>query len=180
MIVEGYAVRFNEPTVMYEYDGIQYSEVIEQNSLDESDLTDVPFKYNHSDNVMIMARTRNKTLELIKDSQGLFIRANLAQTTTGKDLYTLIKRGDIDKMSFAFTVEEDSYNRDTHTRSIRKIKKLWDVAAVDTPAYDTTSIYARSWAEAEAEAERKASEGAKLLELEKLKLQIQLGGQKNE
>ncbi len=162
MVVEGYAVRFDEPTVMYEIDGIQYKEVIDRNALLSADLTDVPFKYNHSDNVMIMARTRNKTLECNVDAQGLYIRANLAKTTAGKDLYTLIKRGDIDKMSFAFTVAEDSYNTDTRTRTILKIKKLYDVSGVDIPAYNTTSISARSFFELEREKERKALDNAEL------------------
>jgi phage prohead protease, HK97 family len=160
MIVEGYAVRFNERTMLYELDGVQYFEVIERGALDTADISDVPMKYNHSDHVMIMARTRSKTLTLTRDDQGLFIQARLANTTAGRDLFELVRRGDIDKMSFAFTVEEDDYNRDTRTRSIKKIKKLWDVAAVDTPAYDTTSISARSFFEAEAEKERKALESA--------------------
>jgi HK97 family phage prohead protease len=154
MIVEGYAITFNTPTVMYEFDGNKYYEVIAPNALDETDMKDVPFKYNHSDNVMIMARTRNKTLNLAKDEKGLYIRASIAPTTAGKDLYTLIKRGDIDKMSFAFTVEEDSYNTESRTRTILKIKKLYDVAAVDSPAYDTTSISARNFFEVEAEKEK--------------------------
>lgn len=161
MIVEGRAVVYDSPTLLWEsYDGIKYYEVIQRGALDGADLSDVPFKYNHSDNVMIMARTRNKTLELIKDDQGLLIRAKLAPTTAGRDLYTLIKRGDIDKMSFAFTVKEESYDKETHTRKILKIKKLWDVAAVDIPAYDDTSISARSWAEAQREIE--AAEAASL------------------
>lgn len=151
MIVEGYAVRFDEPAVMWEHDGIEYKEVIASGALDSADMSDVPFKYNHSNESMIMARTRNKTLELRTDDNGLFVYAELADTTTGRDLYTLIKRGDIDKMSFAFTVEEESYNRDTHTRTITKIKKLYDVAAVDVPAYDSTSISARSFFELENE-----------------------------
>ena len=161
MIVEGYAIRFNEPAIFY-IGGEEYREVIDRRALDHADLSDVPFKYNHSDNVMIMARTRNKTLELIKDDKGLFIRAKLANTTAGRDLYTLIKRGDIDKMSFAFTVDYendgDHYDRKTRTRTIKRIKKIWDVAAVDTPAYDTTSITARSFFELEREKELKALE----------------------
>lgn len=153
LIVEGYAIVFDQPTMLYEYNGVKYYEVIERGALDGADLKDVPFKYNHSDSVMIMARTRNKTLELIPDDKGLFIRANLAKTTAGKDLYELIKRGDIDKMSFAFTVEEDEYDRETRTRHIKKIAKLWDVSAVDAPAYDSTYIHARSYFEAEAEKE---------------------------
>lgn len=162
MVVEGYAVTINTPTVMWEYNGIKYYEVIAPGALDETDLSDVPFKYNHSDSVMIMARTRNKTLELTVDEKGLFIRATIAPTQSGKDLYTLIKRGDIDKMSFAFTVSEESYNTDTRTRTILKIKKLYDVAAVDAPAYDTTSISARNFFEAEADKEYKALDNANL------------------
>lgn len=165
MIVEGRAIVYDSPALMYEFDGVKYYEVIARGALDGADLSDVPFKYNHSDSVMVMARTRNKTLELIPDDQGLLIRAKLADTTAGRDLYALIKRGDIDKMSFAFTVAEEEYNKDTHTRTIQRFKKIWDVSAVDTPAYSDTSISARSYFEAEAEKERKAAEAAELRKL---------------
>lgn len=172
MIVEGYAVTFDSPTVLYSIDGVDYKETIARGALDNADLTDVPFKYNHSDNVMIMARTRNKSLELSVDEKGLFIRASIAPTQAGKDLYTLIKRGDVDKMSFAFTVDEDSYNKETRTRTITKIKKLYDVAAVDIPAYDSTSINARSYFELENEKEKAMDIARRKKQLElKLKLQ---------
>lgn len=160
MVVEGRAVVYDSPTMLYERDGVQYFEVIARGALDGADLTDVPFKYNHSNAVMVMARTRNGTLQLMPDDQGLVIRATLADTTAGRDLYTLVKRGDIDKMSFAFAVAEDAYNRDTRTRKIIKFKKLWDVSAVDIPAYSDTSISARGYFEAQAEAERQAAEAA--------------------
>jgi HK97 family phage prohead protease len=160
MIVEGRAVVYDSPTMMWEWEGVKYYETIQRGALDGADLSDVPFKYNHSDNVMIMARTRNKTLELIIDDQGLMIRATLADTTAGRDLYTLIKRGDIDKMSFAFTTKEEAYNKETHTRTIIKFKKIWDVAAVDIPAYDDTSISARSWAEAQRDIEAAEAAGS--------------------
>ena len=155
-IVEGYALVFDVPTVLWEYDGIQYKEIIERGALDGADLSDVPFKYNHSDNVMVMARTRNKTLQLVIDEKGLSVRADLAQTTSGTDLYKLIQREDIDKMSMAMVVSEDEYDRETHTRRIKKIKKLYDVAAVDLPAYDQTSISARSYFDGQQEAEQLA------------------------
>jgi len=160
MIVEGRAVVYESPTVLYEIDGVKYYEVIARGALDGADLRDVPFKYNHSNSVMVMARTRNKTLELIPDEQGLLVRARLANTTAGRDLYELIKRGDVDKMSFAFTVDKDEYDRDTRTRRILRFKRIWDVSAVDTPAYDQTYISARSWFAAQAEAERQAAEAA--------------------
>lgn len=173
MIIEGRAIVYDTPAVMYEWDGVKYYEIIARGALDGADLSDVTFKYNHSNSVMIMARTRNKTLELMPDKQGLMLRANLANITAGRDLYELIKRGDIDKMSFAFTVTEDAYNKDTRTRTIIKFKRIWDVSAVDLPAYSDTSISARSFfqaeaekdrlaAEAEAEQQRKAAEAAEL------------------
>ncbi len=160
MIIEGRAIVYESPTVMYEIDGNKYYEVIARGALDGADLRDVPFKYNHSSSVMVMARTRNKTLELIPDDEGLLVRAKLAPTTAGRDLYQLIKRGDIDKMSFAFTVADDFYDRDTRTRRILRFKRIWDVSAVDTPAYQDTYISARNYFEAQAEAERRAAEAA--------------------
>lgn len=169
MIVEGYALVFDQPTVLYEYDGVQYKEIITRGALNGADMRDVPFKYNHSDNVMVMARTRNKTLQLTVDDKGLAIRASLAPTTAGKDLYALIQRGDIDKMSFGFIVQTDSYDRATHTRSIQKFKRIIDVAAVDMPAYDQTSISARDFFSAQRELEDAA---AKELEARKKRLII--------
>ena len=112
MIVEGRAIVYDSPAVMYEFEGVKYYEVITRSALDGADLKDVPFKYNHSDDVMVMARTRNGTLSLIPDESGLLIRASLANTTAGRDLYELIKRKDIDKMSFAFTVTDDGEDYD--------------------------------------------------------------------
>ena len=159
MLIQGYAIRFNEPAV-FDVDGVEYREVIDPRALDKTDMRDVPLRYNHSDNVMVMARTRNKTLQLIKDDEGLRILADLANTTAGRDLYELTKRGDVDKMSFAFTVAKDDYDRETRTRTILAIDKIFDVSAVDTPAYETTSISVRSYFEAEAEKQRIALERA--------------------
>jgi HK97 family phage prohead protease len=156
MIVEGYALVFDKPTVLFESAGVKYSEVIKRGALDGADLSDVPFKYNHNDNFMIMARTRNKTLQFTVDDNGLFFRADLANTTAAKDLYELIKRGDIDKMSFGFTVDKDNYDRSTHTRSIEKFRRIVDVSAVPMPAYDQTSISARSYFDAQTELEERA------------------------
>ena len=176
MIVEGRAIVYDSPAVMYEFEDVKYYEVITRSALDGADLKDVPFKYNHSDDVMVMARTRNGTLSLIPDESGLLIRASLANTTAGRDLHELIKRKDIDKMSFAFTVTDDGedYDKKTHTRTITKFKRIWDVSAVDTPAYSDTSISARSFFEAEAERERKELESAELQRRKRLSLRTHL------
>jgi len=165
MRVEGYAAIFDAETVMYEYDGIQYKEVIDRNAFNGTQMQDVVMNYNHSGKPV--ARTKNGTLQLIIDDIGLRVSADLGGTQEARNLYEEIKAGYIDKMSFAFTVNADEYNRDTHTRRITGIKRLYDVAAVDIPAYDTTSIQARSFFEAEAEKERAEARAA--LELAKAK-----------
>lgn len=151
LYVEGYAARFNEPTVLWEYDGKEYKEQVDDRAFAEADMSDVIFNYNHGGKVM--ARTRNKTLQLKVDKKGLFIRARLDGTEEGRKLYNEIKGGYIDRMSYAYTVKESAYDSENRTRTIRKIKKLYDVSAVDIPAYDTTSISARSYFELEREKE---------------------------
>ena len=143
MIVEGRAVVFNQPTVLFKSGGNEYKEVIEAGALDEADMRDVVFRYNHNDNLFVMARTRGGSLELAKDADGLLMRAKLFDIQQARDLYTLIKAGAIDKMSFSFTIREESFDKETRTWHVRKIDKVFDVAAVDQPAYDTTSISAR-------------------------------------
>ena len=137
MIVEGYAITFNQPATH------GYTEIISEKALDNTDMSDVPLKYNHEDSHLIMARTRNKSLELKKDDKGLFIRAELIDTQSNKDIYKSIKAGLIDKMSFAFATRGDEYDYDTDTRTITDIEKLFDVSVVDMPFYDSTSVYAR-------------------------------------
>lgn len=168
--VEGYAAVFNQETVLYSYDGIDYKELIEPEAFRGAEMSDVVMNYNHEGKPV--ARTKNGTLELSTDEHGLFIKADLSGTEEGRRLYEEIKGGYIDKMSFAFTVSEDSYDRDTHTRKVRRIKRLYDVAAVDIPAYDATEISARSWVEAEAEAQRMAE--AREQKAKKLRLKIKM------
>lgn len=166
LYVEGYAATFNEQTVLYEDKGIEYKEQIDPSAFNDADFSDVIFNYNHGGKVM--ARTRNQTLQLNTDQNGLYVRARLDGTDEGRRLYEEIKGGYIDRMSFAFTVQESSYNKDEHTRTVKKVKKVYDVSAVDIPAYDTTSISARSFFEAEAEKEREME----FIAQRKLKLKI--------
>lgn len=137
MIIEGYPVVFESPATH------GFTEIIDKRALDSCDMSDVPLKYNHEDAHPIMARTRNNSLELKKDEKGLYMRAELLDTSTNIDIYKSIKAGLLDKMSFAFTVSEDSYDYDTDTRRILSIDKLYDVSVVDMPFYDSTSLYAR-------------------------------------
>ena len=135
MEIKGYAVVFDSPET---YD---YTEIIDRHALDETDMSDVVLRYNHNDSFMVLARTRNKSLSLDKDEKGLMIDAKLqSDITDHRNIYNAIKSGLIDKQSFAFTVDEDTYDYDTDTRIITKIGKLFDVSVVDQPFYNATDV----------------------------------------
>ncbi len=153
MTVEGYAATFEKPTILYEYEGVKYYEVIARGAFTGAQMSDVVMNYNHAGKPV--ARTKNSTLILTVDDVGLKIRAYLSGTEEGRRLYEEIKGGYIDKMSFSFKADpaRDNYDRLTHTRRIAGFERIFDVAAVDFPAYDSTSISARSFFQAEAERE---------------------------
>lgn len=179
MLVEGYAITFDQPAT-HQYGSRRFTETIKRGSLDKTDMKDVPLRYNHNDNFMIMARTRNKSLQLIKDDIGLKIQADLLDTQSNRDLYKGIQEGLIDKMSFAFNVADGgdtwTFRENETTREVNNIERLFDVSVVDTPFYDSTSIYARSLDLLEDEEKR--LESLNELEATRLKIQIKLGGNK--
>lgn len=138
MVIEGYAITFDAPATHY-----GMTEIIDKRALENTDMKDVPLRYNHEESHLILARTRNKSLELNVDEKGLKIRAKLIDTTQNQDIYKSIKAGLIDKMSFAFTTSDDDFDSKTDTRTIKSIDKLWDVSVVDVPFYESTEVYAR-------------------------------------
>ncbi len=180
MVVEGKACTFNEETVLYSYGNYEAREVIDPSAFENTDMSDVIFNYNHHGRVY--ARTRNNTLSLEVREDGLYMKAVLRADDQGhKELYDDIATGTIDKMSFAFTVNDSKWTyeekdgKEIDTRIILGINKLYDVSAVDIPAYDTTSISARSAYEAVSETRAAESrEKAEALELEKKKLLLLL------
>ena len=151
--VEGFATTFNKPYLLYELDGVKYYEEIDRHALDEADLSDVIMQYDHQGKVL--ARISNGTLGLEPTEKGLFIYADLSKSQAAKELYEEIKNGLVTKMSWAFTVAEDEYDRETRTRTITKIKKVYDVSAVSIPANGDTEISARSYVDGVIERERR-------------------------
>lgn len=138
MIIEGYAAVFETET-----DLGWCKEIISRDAFNNCNMSDCVLKYNHNDNCLILARTRNKSLELTVDSKGLKIRAKLIDTTQNRDIYKMIKARLLDKMSFAFSVRKQEWDYENDVRRITEIAQLFDVSVVDVPAYDTTDIYAR-------------------------------------
>lgn len=152
--VEGYATTFNQPYVLWELeDGTKFYEAIDRHALDIADMSDVIMQYDHEGRVF--ARQSNKSLIIEPDDHGLFIAADLGRTDLARGLHQDISAGMINKMSWAFVVLEDSYDRETHTRTILKIKKVYDVSAVSIPANDATNIAARNFARGRYEAEQR-------------------------
>ena len=179
LIVEGIAASFNQETVLYKGKYYEAREVIANGAFDACDMSDVIFNVNHCGRVY--ARTRNGSLTVWLEADGLHMRAVLMSEDIGhQELYRDVKSGLIDKMSFAFHVEESTWewrevgdDYEIEIRTITKIDKLYDVSAVDIPAYDSTSISARSAFEAERE-KRNAESIKKTQELEFRKKQLLL------
>ena len=145
-IVTGKAIVFDTPTVLYtDRFGTEYKEVIDSHALEHLDLSDVPLKYNHSkEKADILARVRDKSLTLDLKKDGLYFTAEL-RTNLGQDVYTAIKAGDINKCSFGFHSNKDSWDSVTNTRTILDIDYLSDISIVDDPAYTSTYVQARDY-----------------------------------
>ena len=186
MIVRGYASTFNEPYTLYEDENWRFNEVVDANAFANTDMSDVIMQYDHEGRVF--ARISNNTLTVTPDERGLLIEADLGGTELGRQLYEEIKGGYTNKMSFGFTVEadevEDSKSEDGKaltTRTIKSVRRLYDVSAVSLPANDATSISVRSLTDGEIgriQAERLEAEK---LELRRRKIKAKaelLGGQK--
>ena len=139
--VEGYAAVFGEETDI----GGMFREVIERGAFtDAIGRDDVVFLVNHDG--LPLARTRSGTLKLTEDERGLKIETTLDPDDPDvKSIAGKMKRGDLDKMSFAFypDVQEWDESGDIPLRTIKRAS-LYDVSIVTTPAYSGTEIALRS------------------------------------
>ncbi len=171
--VEGYASTF-EPYPLMEIDGETYSERIDRHAFDEADMSDVVFLRDHQGRVL--ARTKNGSIELDIDEHGLHQVTNLGLTGASKEMYEDIETGNYQQMSFSFVVAEDHFDKDTKTRVIDRIKKVYDISAVSFPANPGTEIGIsyRDYFNGVIEAEK-----AERLEAEKRKLQLRLKLERN-
>ena len=137
MIIEGYAAVFDSIT-----DLGWCKEKISKTAFTNCIMQDCVMKYNHNDSCLILARTRNKSLELIVDDKGLKVRAYLLDTTQNRDIYKMIKAGLLDKMSFAFAVRKQEWDYEKDIRTIIEIEQLFDVSVdyclgfTDIPNYE--------------------------------------------
>lgn len=144
LVIEGYAALYDEVTNLG-----YFRETITKGAFEGRTADDVRLLINHTG--VPLARTTNGTLELRADEKGLYYRAQLVDTQEGRDLYKMVKRGDINQSSFAFTIEEETWNETRDLRTIEKVGALYDVSPTTYPAYSATSVKARNFSQAKKE-----------------------------
>ena len=167
-MVVGYGAVFNSES----NDLGGFREFIAPGAFDGRLEDDVRFLINHDG--LPLARTTNGTLRLSVDERGLKYEAKLnPNVSTSRDLIELLKDGTINQSSFAFIVEDDSWEmRDgTNYRTINKVSRLYDVSSVTYPAYNeaSSSVALRSMEEWKENEEAKKLEES--LEAEKIEAQ---------
>ena len=173
-LVRGYAFKW-EPYQFYEDEnGNPVYEEFKRDAFEECDMRDVIFQVNHEG--VVMARTRNDTLRLTLDDVGGYIEADLSKSQDARNTYEAIANGLLDRMSWGFVPGEYHFDKASRTIVHTKVKKMFDVSAVNFPANDNTSISSvRSFCDGEI-----AKVAQELRELENLKtktlVKLQIGG----
>lgn len=144
LIIEGHFTSFNfRYSIGYNWwTNNEEFEEIDPDAFDKANFNTCFFKYNHSDSKYVMASYESGTIEINIDKvqNKAFFKARLAPTQDAKDLYMLIQRRVINKMSWAFTVDKESYDRKEHVSRVLSVENVYDIAAVPLPACDETSV----------------------------------------
>lgn len=180
--VEGYATTFNQPYLLFSDGATEYYEQIDRYAFDSADMTDVIFLHNHEGKCFARTKMRqgvDPTLILQTRELGLFTAADLSMTAEGRNEWAAITGGLVYQMSFGFTVADDDYTEmgaGKLLRTIKAIKKVYDVSSVDMPANPNTFIdsAARSGFEGYIEAQRQEMQRAAEIIRQKKKIKIML------
>lgn len=138
-VIRGYAAVYDQETDLGDF-----REVVKPGAFDKAiGRDDVRALFNHDPNYVLGRNTAN-TLTLEDRDAGLGVLIVPPDTQWAKDLITSMQRGDVDQMSFAFSVNEHTWNREGEKplRELRDVN-LFDVSVVTYPAYPTTSAQAR-------------------------------------
>ena len=153
--VAGYAAVFNSETDI----GGMWREVIAPGAFADTLANDDVLAYAAHDSARILGRTSSGTLRLREDARGLSAEIDLPDTTDGRDVGELVRRGDLKGMSFGFIVRKETWDEtvDPPLRTIQSAS-LIEVSAVGRPAYGDTSLGLRSLEQARGERDRAQSE----------------------
>jgi len=142
MSFTGYAAVFDSPS-----EPLPFTEVIKGGAFQRSlkSRNEIKLFMNHNTDV-VLGSSRAGTLRLSEDSRGLLAEADLPDTTAGRDLSVLMQRGDVNSMSFGFSVPPrgDKWSEDGATRELHQVR-LHEVSIVTGfPAYQATTASVRS------------------------------------
>lgn len=155
--IRGYAAVFNSETVIGGKSWGFREKIAPGAFSDALKSSDVRALFNHDED-LVLGRLKAGTLRISEDERGLKVEIDPPDTQDARDLITKMQRGDIDQMSFAFTMEGGAQAWDESgempLRTIQKVGELLDVSIVTYPAYPDTEAAARSLAAVKKERER--------------------------
>jgi HK97 family phage prohead protease len=142
--ISGYAATFDSPTEI----GGSFTEVIMPGAFKMclSEKPDVRCLFNHKEDA-VLGRTTAGTLRLKETALGLWFECDMPNTQAGRDVYTMIQRGDVSQCSFGFVPTEENWlPAQSNGLPVRQIVQadVFDVSPVTFPAYESTSVSARS------------------------------------
>lgn len=149
-VIEGTPIVFNQDTTIRDWAG-EFIERILPTALTNTDMKDVRLFVNHDTNKIALARSKNGngTMSFTVDDDGVHMRAvlDVDNNAEARSLYSAVKRGDMDGMSFMFRIGGEEWSdleSDVPTRTITDISIIHEVSVVNFPAYKQTSVSARS------------------------------------
>lgn len=143
--IRGYAALFN--TLSEDLGG--FREQLQAGAFSDAlASSDVRALINHDAN-LVLGRNTSGTLTMREDASGLYIEVTPPETQAARDLVEVMKRGDVNQMSFAFTVgkEDQTWTREgtgPWLRTIKRVNRLYDVSVVTYPAYPQTTAAVRA------------------------------------
>lgn len=145
MIVEGTAIKFDAPNLLYDDGETRYWETVKKGACSDVDFSHTILRYNHDDSVPALASCRNGSLAVTVTDSELSIRAKLMNTQAARDIFELVRSGAAGGLSICFLASAEHYGGESGgtIRYIDKIDEMPEISIVDFPAYgENTSIEA--------------------------------------
>lgn len=178
-VLTGYALVFNQPSrVMYDKERKKtFTEYIDKDAVDVGFLNrqNIVLNFNH-DRSLILARAVYGfgSMSYDVDEYGVLFRAEMPDTTTGRDVLELVRRGDLVGCSFAFTYDRSCYKDEVrngeNVRTFHSFGSIVDFSVVTDPAYEQTMVMASRDFEPEMEEEETHADPSALLASDELEL----------
>jgi|tagenome__1003787_1003787.scaffolds.fasta_scaffold20988413_11 HK97 family phage prohead protease len=141
MIIEGYFALYENETELWEGS----YEIITKGAFDNTLNNDIRALWNHNSQY-VLGRNKSGSLEIRADDKGLFGIIKLPKTQYAEDLHELVKRGDVDQCSFGFNILAEDLEELASGGYRWRINEidLHEISVVTFPAYENTSVQARS------------------------------------